>query len=84
MKAGIKMIDMKDSRIKLCTTYVENDKKKAVVQVQLTPKKRKVYILTVFQDKFGHDVIRLRCTWHEENGVHKIDYRIPMDDFVKE
>ena len=54
------MIDMKDSRIRLCTTYVEDGKKKAVVQVQLTPKKRRVYILTVFQDKFGHDVFRLR------------------------
>lgn len=78
------MIDMKDSRIRLCTTYVEDGKKKAVVQVQLTPKKRRVYILTVFQDKFGHEVVQLRCTWHEEDGVHKIDYRIPMDDFVKE
>lgn len=77
------MIDIKDSRIRLCTTYVEDNKKKAVIQVQLTPKKRRVYILTVFQDKFGQDVVRLRCTWHED-GVHKIDYRIPMEDFIKE
>ena len=78
------MIDIKDSRIRLCTTYEDDGKKKAVIQVQLTHKKRRVYILTVFQDKFGHDVVRLRCTWHEDDGVHKIDYRIPMDDFVKE
>lgn len=78
------MIDIKDSRIRLCTTYVEDNKKKAVVQVQLTPKKRRVYILTVFQDKFGQDVVRLRCTWHEEADEHKIDYRIPMEDFIKE
>ena len=78
------MIDMKDSRIRLCTTYEDEAKKKAVIQVQLTPKKRRVYILTVFQDKFGNEVVRLRCTWHEEDGAHKIDYRIPMDDFVKE
>lgn len=77
------MIDIKDSRIRLCTTYVEDNKKKAVIQVQLTPKKRRVYILTVFQDKFGRDVVRLRCTWSED-GVHKIDYRIPMEDFIKE
>ena len=43
-----------------------------------------IKILTVFQDRFGHEVVRLRCTWHEDDGVHKIDYRIPMDDFVKE
>ena len=78
------MIDIKDSRIRLCTTYVEDSKKKAVIQVQLTPKKRRVYILTVFQDKFGCDVVRLRCNWHERDGVHRIDYRIPMNDFVKE
>lgn len=78
------MIDIKDSRIRLCTTYVEDGKKKAVLQVQLTAKKRRVYILTVFKDKFGNDVVRLRCAWHEEDGEHKIDYRIPMDDFVKE
>lgn len=78
------MIDMKDSRIRLCTTYEDEGKKKAVIQVQLTPKKRRVYILTVFKDKFGNEVVRLRCTWHEEDGAHKIDYRIPMDDFVKE
>ena len=78
------MVDIKDSRIHLCTTYVEDGNKKAVIKVQLTPKKRRVYILTVFQDKFGNEVVRLRCTWHEENGMHKIDYRIPMDDFVKE
>ena len=78
------MIDMKDSRIRLCTTYEDEGKKKAVIQVQLTPKKRRVYILTVFKDKFGHEVVRLRCTWHEDDGAHKIDYRIPMDDFVKE
>ena len=78
------MIDIKDSRIRLCTTYEEDGKKKAVIHVQLTPKKRRVYILKVFKDKFGHEVVRLRCTWHEEDGQHKIDYRIPMDDFVKE
>lgn len=78
------MIDIKDSRIQLCTTYEEDGKKKAVIQVQLTPKKRRVYILTVFRDKFGCDVVRLRCNWHEYDGVHRIDYRIPMDDFVKE
>lgn len=78
------MIDIKDSRIRLCTTYEEDGKKKAVIQVQLTTKKRRVYILTVFNDKFGCNVVRLRCTWHEEDGAHKIDYRIPMDDFVKE
>lgn len=78
------MIDMKDSRIRLRTTYVEDGKKKAVVQVQLAPKKRRVYILTVFKDKFGHEAIRLRCTWHEEDGAHKIDYRIPMDEFIRE
>lgn len=78
------MIDIKDSRIRLCTTYEDDSKKKAVIQVQLTPKKRRVYILTVFNDKFGCDVVRLRCNWHEQDGVHRIDYRIPMDDFVKE
>lgn len=78
------MIDKKDSRIRLCTTYEEEGKKKAVVQVQLTAKKRRVYILTVFNDKFGCEVVRLRCTWCEQDGAHKIDYRIPMDDFVKE
>lgn len=78
------MIDIKDSRIRLCTTYVEDNKKKAVIQVKLAPKKRRVYILPVFQDKFGQDVVRLRCTWHKEDGVHKIDYRIPMEDFIKE
>lgn len=78
------MIDIKDSRIRLCTIYEDEDKKKAVIQVQLTPKKRRVYILTVFQDKFGYDVVRLRCTWREQDGVHRIDYKIPMDDFVKE
>lgn len=77
------MIDIKDSRIRLCAIYEDNGKKKAVIQVQLTPKKRRVYILTVFHDKFGCDVVRLRCTWHEHD-VHRIDYRIPMDDFVKE
>lgn len=77
------MIDIKDSRIRLCTTYVEDGNKKAVIQVNLTPKKRRVYILKVFKDKFGHEVVRLRCTWHED-GAHKIDYRIPMHDFVKE
>lgn len=78
------MIDKKDFRIRLCTTYIEGDKKKAVIQVQLTPKKRRVYILTVFHDKFGCDVVRLRCNWREQDGVHRIDYRIPMEDFVKE
>lgn len=78
------MIDKKDSRIKLCTTYVEHSKKKAVVQVQLTATKRRVYILTVFNDKFGCDVVRLRCTWQEQDGTHKINYRIPMGDFVGE
>ena len=77
------MIDMKDSRIRLCTTFEEDGKKKAVVQVQLSKAKRRVYILTVFKDKFGCDVVRLRCNWHEKDGAHKIDYRIPMEDFVE-
>lgn len=78
------MIDIKDSRIRLCTTYEDDGKKKAVIQVQLTPTKRRVYILTVFNDKFGCEVVRLRCTWREQDGIHKIDYRIPIEDFVKE
>lgn len=78
------MIDIKDSRIRLCTVYEDGGKKKAVIQVQLTPKKRRVYILPVFHDKFGCNVVRLRCNWHERDGAHRIDYRIPMEDFVKE
>lgn len=78
------MIDIKDSRIRLCTTYEDDGNKKAVIQVQLTPKKRRVYILPVFRDKFGCDVVRLRCNWHEHDGAHRIDYKIPMEDFVKE
>ena len=78
------MIDIKDSRIRLCTTYEDDGNKKAVIQIQLTPKKRRVYILPVFHDKFDCDVVRLRCNWHEHDGAHRIDYRIPMEDFVKE
>ena len=78
------MIDMKDSRIRLCTTYEEDGKKKAVIHIQLTPKKHRVYILTVFHDKRSQEVIRLRCNWHENDGAHKIDYRIPRKDFIKE
>lgn len=78
------MIDIKDSRIRLCTTYEDDGNKKAVIQIQLTPKKRRVYILPVFHDKFGCDVVRLRCNWHEHDGAHRIDYRIPMEDFLKE
>mgnify|MGYP004657105069 CR=1 FL=1 len=84
MKDGIDMVDIKDSRIKLRDVFEEDGKQKAVVQVQLNKNKRRVYILTVFKDKFGCDVIRLRCNWHEKDGAHKIDYRIPMEDFQGE
>ena len=78
------MVDIKDSRIKLRDVFEEDGSQKAVVQVQLNKNKRRVYILTVFKDKFSCDVVRLRCNWHEKGVAHKIDYRIPMDDFVKE
>ena len=77
------MVDIKDSRIKLRNVFEEDGKQKAVVQVQLNKSKRRVYILTVFKDKFGCDVVRLRCNWHEKDGAHKIDYRIPMKDFAE-
>lgn len=36
-KVVLIMIDIKDSRIRLCTIYEDKGKKKAVIQVQLTP-----------------------------------------------
>lgn len=77
------LIDSKDPRITLLTTYYANGYKRAIVQVRLSKYKKRIYNLWVFKDKFNDEVIRLRCNWTEQDGKHRIDFRIPLRDFVE-
>lgn len=77
------LIDVKDPRIALLTTYYANGHKRAIVQVKLAKHKKRIYSLWVFKDRFDAEVVRLRCNWTEKDGKHRIDYRISLRDFVE-
>ena len=77
------LIDSKDTRIALLTTYYSNGHKHAVVQVKLAKHKKRIYSLGVFKDRFNDEVVRLRCNWTEQDGKHRIDFIIPLRDFVE-
>ena len=77
------LIDSKDARIALLTTYYSNGHKRAVVQVKLAKHKKRIYSLWVFKDRFDDEVVRLHCNWTEQDRKHRIDFRIPLTDFVE-